>query len=144
MVIFVDSVNVMRCLCGAFVMCCCMHIIVICDFFCIYPIIQTLSCILLDFWPNYLIFIILFHISQVSAQVRSMFWLCYDPVMTKSWVSYDHVGNKLVISWEPVGPSCNQFMTKLGPSWYWVGIKLGPVWDPVVTNHSPLNCISQF
>ena len=124
-------------------------------FSCIYPIIQTLSCILLDFWPNYLFFIIPFHISQISAQVRAMFWLCYDHVITKLWGSYDHVGNKLVISWEQVGPSCNQFMiklglswyhyrTKLGPSWYWVGIKLGPVWDPVVTNHSPLNCISQF
>ena len=98
-------------------------------FSCIYPIIQTLSCILLDFWPNYLIFIILFHISQASAQVRSMFWLCYDHVMTKSWVSYDHVGNKLVISWEQVGPSCNQFMIKLGLSWYQAGVMLGPCYE---------------
>ena len=95
--VWLYSVNVMLCLCDAFVTWWC-------DwwFSCIYPINQNSILYLLHFCLDYLFFIILFHISQVIAQVRAIlivFWSCYDQVMSK------------------FGPCCEPVSDQLGTSW---------------------------
>ena len=108
--VWLYSVNVMLCLCDAFVTWWC-------DwwFSCIYPINQNSILYLLHFCLDYLFSLSYTTFLKLLLKLGP-FWLCFDHVMTKLWVSLDHVVNQLVISWEQVGPSCKEVMIKLGLS----------------------------